>query len=316
MSETIGERAFARKPEAIALAAPYVDTIEVSSRRPYPSALLKAIAKNSGSMLPDVVRDRNDPKTIWHYLLPINQPSRRCMELLQWYSQHRPLSIYRLHLAIDVIDIAPDWARAEVIEVFKKLLHLRHRRGSDDMHDEEGTIYSIRATGRKTRPYKNTTFYLAPHSKVTGECEAIHFEIKLERKRAVEAAEIVTPQDVLDLDPVLLVEKHLTAKEIGLALWAIEQRTINAYWPHPVMQPERRIRGMIKRYKWDHASGFAQAFPRKFERVQHWDCIAVEDTLNWASADVAFDQEMGELRCLLPPRPRPRRERLIVRERL
>ncbi|QHO73982.1 hypothetical protein ACH79_16435 [Bradyrhizobium sp. CCBAU 051011] len=316
MHATIGESAFAHKPEAIALVAPYVDTIEVSSRRPFPAPLLRAIVKNSGSIIPNEVHDKNDPETVWFYLLAINQPSRRCIELLQWYSQYRRLSIYRLHLAIDVIDIAPDWARDEVIEVFRKLLHLRHRRGADDMHNEKGTIYSIGVAGRKSRPQKNTAFYIADHSKVTGECDAIHFEIRLERKRAVQAAEIDAPSDVMDIDPVAFVAKHLTAKDIGLMLEKIIQRSIKSHRPHSMIPIERRIRAHVRRYRLDHASGFAGAFKKQFERIAHWDCIDVEPVINWASADVACDQEVGELCSLLPPRPKPHKKRLIIRERL
>ncbi len=316
MHGIIGDPSRGIKDDAIARVAPYIDTIELSSRQSYPSALLRAIKANCGSMLPDVVRDRNDPKTIWYYLLAINQPSRYCIELLQWYSHHRALSIYRLHLAIDVIDIASDWARELVIEVFAKLLHLRHRRGSDHMHDEQGTVYSIRSKGRKSRPQKNTAFYIAPHSKVTGECDAIHFEIRLEQKRAVQAAEIVTLQDVLDLDPVLFVSKHLTAKDVGPILGTIIQRSIKAVRPHPMINAETRIRECVRRLGLDRSSGFARAFPKQFERVEHWDCIDVEDTLNWASVDVLCDNEVGELSCLLPPRPKRRRERLVIRERL
>lgn len=305
-----------RNTAAIARVAPYIDTIEAASRRPFPSALLKTIKANCGSMLLKEVRDKSDRETIWFYLLAINQPSRYCIEILQWYSQHRKLSIYRVHLAIDVIGIAPDWSRDAVIEVFSKLLHLRHRRGTDHMRDEAGTVYSIEITARKSRPQKNTAFYIASHSKITGECDAIHFEIRLERKRAVEAAEIITPADVIDIDPVAFVRKHLTAKDIGPVLWTIIRRSIAAHRPHPMMQTEKRVRAMVRRTGLDHASTFARAFPKQFERVENWECLDVEETLNWASADVPCDREVGELCSLLPPRRRLHRERLVIRERL
>lgn len=316
MSSTIHHLREWRNSVAIARVAPYIDTFEISSRRPYPAPLLQAIKANCGSMLLKPVRDANDPKTVWFYLLAINQPSRYCIELLQLYSQRRKLSIYRLHLAIDVIDIAEGWSRDVVIEVFAKLLHLRHRRGSDHMHDEEGTVYSIQVKGRKSRTQKNTAFYIADHSKVTGECDALHFEIRLERKRAVEAAEIITPSDVTDIDPVAFVAKHLTAKDIGPMLEKIVRRSMKEHGPHPMMPIESRIRGHIRRYRLDHASGFAGAFKKQFERIPHWDCIDVEDTLNWASVDVRCDKKVGELFSLLPPRRKRHRERLIIRQRL
>lgn len=316
MSTTIGDLAVTDKPEAIALVAPYVDTIEVSSRRSYPSALLKAIKASSGSMLPDVACDADDPDTIWHYLLAINQPSPYCIDLLQWYHENiARLSIYRLHVAFDVINIAPGYTRAEVIEVFSKLCHLRHRRAADEMHDEEGTLYSIKTAGRKTRPYRNTGLYTTKPSKITGECDAIHFEAKLERKRSTERV-IDEPADLLRLRPAEFFAKQIAVKDIRPIMEKIIQRSIKAHRPHPLMPIERRIRAMFRRYRWDHASGFAGMFKKQFERIPHWDCIDVEDTLNWAHADVRCDREVGKLHCLLPPRRRPHRERLIIRERL
>src|SRR4051812_48203958 len=107
MHAIIGDPSQSDHTEAIALVAPYIDTIELSSRRSFPSPLLRAIKKNSGSMILEVVRDRTDRETIWYHLIKINQPSRYLPSLLQWYHVNLAgLSVYRLHLALDVIDIA------------------------------------------------------------------------------------------------------------------------------------------------------------------------------------------------------------------
>jgi AraC-like DNA-binding protein len=302
MPATIGDQLRWNKPQAIALVAPYVDTLEVSSRRPYPSPLLKAIVKNSGSMLPNEVRDRIDDKVIWHYLLAINQPSRYLIDLLQYYHErHATLSIYRFHLALDVIDIAPGWTREQIVEVFCKLFHMRYRRGSDHMLDEQGTLYSIETAGRKTRPYRNTTLYTNRDSKLTGECDAIHFEIKLERKRSVLRV-IDEPADLLTLKPDQFFAKEIAIKDIRAILETIIQRSIRDTTPHPLIRTEPHIRELVRRAGFDHASTFAHAFPKQFERVRHWDCIDVEPVLNWAHADVGCDDEVGELHCLLPLR--------------
>ena len=305
----IGNSPETDKTDWIALVAPYVDTIELSSRRPYPSPLLKAIVRNSGSMIPDEVRDRIDYKVIWHYLLAINQPSKYLIDLLQYYHErHATLSIFRFHLAFDVIDIAPGWTRDQVIEVFRKLIHMRYRRGSDEMHDEEGTLYSIKTAGRKSRPYRNTTLYTSRDSKLTGECEAIHFEMKMERKRSVLRV-IDEPADLLKIKPAEFFAKEIAIKDHREILATIIQRSIDKpQGPHPMIQTETRVRDWVRRYGLDHASNFAYFFKKQFERIRHWDCIGVEPVLNWAHADVGCDDEVGELHCLLPP--------MIIRERL
>lgn len=313
MHGIIGDLLARDKTEAIARVAPYIDTIEVSSRRPYPPALMKIINANSGSMLPKEIRDRDDPKVIWHYLLKINQPSRYCIELLQWYSERRRLSVYRFHLALDVIDIAPGWTRGQIIDVFRKLFHLRYRRGSDHMHDEQGTLSSIQIAGRKTRPYRNTTLYTGKPSKITGEVDAIHFEIRLERKRSVLRV-IDEPADLFKLKPAEFFAKEIAIKDIKPILETIIQRSAKAYEPKSNRMPdaETRIRELVRRAGSDHASTFAKLFPYQFERVKHWDCIDVEPVLNWAHADVGCDDEVRELHCLLPHKVK----RLILRERL
>lgn len=312
MHGIIGDRLKRNKPEAIAMVAPYVDTIEVSSRRPFPAPLLRAIVKNSGSMLPDVIRDRNDPKVIWHYLLPINQPSRYCIELLKKYhEQHARLSIYRLHVAFDVTLIADGYTRDEIIDVFRTLAHLRYRRSADNMRDEEGTLYSIETEGRKSRPYRNTVVYTNRISKITGECDAIHFEVKEERKRSTERV-IEEPADLLTFKPAEFFAKEIAIKDVRAILEKIVQRSIKheVAKSNPMPHVERRIRALVRRGQCDHASVFARAFPKQFERIPHWDCIDVEDTLNWAHADVRCDREVGELHCLLPPRRKRHREKL------
>jgi hypothetical protein len=200
--------------------------------------------------------------------------------------------------------------------MFKKLAHLRYRRSADDMHDENGTVYSIKTAGRKSRPYRNTTLYTTLPSKITGEQNAIHFEIRLERKRAVENAGIFTPADIMFIDPPSFVMKHLTAKDHREILEKIVQRSIRAIRPHPLIDTETRIRAIVRRHGLDHVAAFARAFPKQFERVKHRDYIGVENRLNWASVDVTCEQEVGELHCLLPPGRKRHRERLIIRERL
>jgi hypothetical protein len=318
MHSNIGNSPRTDKTGAIARVAPYMDTIEVSSRRPYPSALLKIVKANSGSMILDDVRDRIDEKVIWHYLLAINQPSRYCIEILQWYhEQLARLSIYRAHPAFDVIDTAPGWTRDDVIMVLGKLAHLRYRRGSDHMHEEDGTLYSILTAGRKSRPYRNTILYTNRVSKITGECDAIHFEPRMERKRSVERV-INEPADLLSFDFGQYFAQEIAIKDIRAILETIIKRSIaiEAAKSNPMPNVETRIRAMVRHAGFDYASTFARAFPKQFERVKHWDCIDVENMVNWASADVRCDREVGELHCLLPPRRRLHRERLVVRERL
>ena len=299
MHEIIGDLVATDKTKAIARVAPYNDTIECSSRHPYPAPLLKAINRNAGSMLIQTVRDEKDPKVIWYYLLKINQPSEYCVELLQWYSERVKISVYRVHIAFDVTEILQGYSRQQIIEIFERLTHLRYRRTADDMYDDNGTLYSIKTAGRTARPYRNTGFYTSKPSKLTGEENAIHFEIKLERKRSTQKM-VNEPKDLFTLNMAQFFAKEIAIKDIRPILETIIQRSIRLTKPHPLINTELRIRALVKRTECDHASMFARHFKYQFERIKHWDCIDVETGLFWATRDVQCDDEVQELHCLLP----------------
>jgi hypothetical protein len=339
MSISVGSPLARIKPaEQIVLVAPYVDTIEMSSPLRFHSDLMKVVSANCGRMIPDEVRDRENSEIVRRWLLKVNQPSRLCQELLQRYKAHDPqLSIYRLHIAYDVIATSPSVTREQVIELFANHLHLRYRRGTDELHDHDSTRYSIQTSARQSRPYRNTALYSGRDSKITGECEVIHFEIRLERKRSVLASGVEDPSDTLDIDPAQFFHRHVSIKDHRAILAKIIDRRVKATIDEcPSIEPayvERWVKNLHKRLM-SHVSSFAKYYPKQFERLQKLDCIAFEEGLNWASADVACYDEVGKLHCLLPttriervrltaPVPRIRlilperlRETVIVRERL
>ncbi|OSI65448.1 hypothetical protein [Bradyrhizobium canariense] len=299
----------------------YIDSVEISTVKWPHADLMSIVQANSGSLIPGAIQDRVNPKIVRRHLLKINQPSRLCIETLQRYKAYDPkLSIYRFHLAMDVISIYDGITREEVIEVFATLFHLRYRRGSDELHDEDGTIYSVRVKGRKSRPYRNTAYYTTRPSKITGEIDAIHFEIRLERKRSVQAAGINDPADILSIDWNEFVAKYLATKDIRAILEKITRRGIRLTCAdYPDEDPayiERRVRGLNRRLGLQHASIFPRYHPKQFERVKHWDCLDIEQDRNWASADVRCDDKVGELRCLLPPSKSVKAMGPIIRERL
>ncbi|MCV0387948.1 MAG: hypothetical protein K5821_16430 [Nitrobacter sp.] len=316
MSRIIGGPDGQNKPEEpIAIVAPYIDTIEASSPRHFHSELLSLVKPNSGSMLVQPIKNRDNPAIVCRRLLKINQPSRHCMELLQRYRAHDPgLSLYRLHIAFDVISTSPSVTREDVIELFANHFHLRYRRGSDDVFDFESTRYSVQVSNRKTRPYRNTALYSGRDSKITGECDAIHFEIRLERKRSVLASGIEDPSDALNIDPAQFFKRHVSIKDHRAILAKIIDRrvkkTIDGY---PNVEPafiERRVKGLHRRLLMSHVSSFAKYYPKQFERLKKLDCIGFEGSLNWASADVECYDNVGKLHCLLPPARKIKRLRL------
>jgi len=308
----------------IALAGMYVDSIELFSTRKFRPAFVRAIQANSGSAWPKAIRDEKEKGTIWGYRLIVNQPSRYCIGLLQLYAQIDPkLSLYLLHVPLDVFVIYEGWTRDEVIDTLKNLIHLRYRRATDELyneHDASDAVQSIRVTGRKTRPYRNTAFYRDLPSKITGEAEALHFEIRLERKRSVQAAGIFQPIDILAIKPTEIFNQFCVVKDHREKLEETTRRGINLtckkYADLLPSYVEKRVRALNRRIGLHHVSIFAKHYPDRFDRLEKRDCLDIEPDLNWASADVACDEEVRELHSLSPPQKTIKPSRPLIRERL
>ncbi|MBB4259534.1 hypothetical protein [Bradyrhizobium sp. CIR3A] len=321
MSDVLSQVAHQNNALKIGLLAPYVDTIEVSSTRRFRPAFIRAVKANSGSAFPKEKNDRKIPELVWRYILIINQPSRFCIELLQLYAQiDRNLSLYRLHVAFDLMQLYAGWTYEGAVEVLKNLLHLRHRRHSDWIYEYEGTTYSIYVSRRKSRPYRNLCFYNTKPSSITGEDNAIHVEIRMERKRSVQAAGIFEPIDVLSIKPEQIFAQYCVVKDHRTKLEEITQHGIAAtckrYADDARTYIEMRVRALNRRIGLHHVSVYAKHYPDRFDRLEKWDCLDFEEGLNWASADNACDDAVRELRSLLPPQKTIKPSTPIVRERL
>ncbi|MCC8946472.1 hypothetical protein H8A97_15455 [Bradyrhizobium sp. Arg62] len=318
MSETISHPYQSNKPPKIALLAPYPDSFDFSSTQRFHPALIRAVQANVGSAFPKPIKDRNNPEVIWGYRLVVNQPSRFCIDLLQLYSKIDPkFSFYRCHVAFDVIQIYEGWTYEEVADALKNLFHLRYRRLDDDVLEYEDSTYSIYVKMRKSRPYRNTCFYNGKPSKITGEENAIHLEIRLERKRAVQAAGVNEPIDILGIKPAEIFSQFLIAKDHRHVLEEITKTGIRlTCGDYPDEDPahiERRIRAINRRLGLHHVSMFAGYHKHSFNRLDRWDCVDIEGDWNWATPDAPCVQDVRELRSLLPPQaPKPK----IQRERL
>ncbi|MCW2078293.1 UNVERIFIED_ORG: hypothetical protein M2193_000468 [Bradyrhizobium japonicum] len=305
----------------IGLMAPYVDTIEVSSTRRFHPAFIRAIKANSGSAFPKEKKDRKIPELVWRHILVINQPSHFCIELLQLYARiDRNLSLYRLHVAFDLIQTYRGWTYDQAVEMLKNLLHLRHRRHSDWIYEYEGTTYSIYVSRRKSRPYRNLCVYNTKPSSITGEDNAIHVEIRMERKRSVQAAGMFDPIDILSIRPEEIFRQYCVVKDHRARLEEITLRGISStckqYADADYSYAEMRVRALNRRIGLHHVSVYAKYYPDRFDRLEKWDCLDFEEGLNWASADVACDDAVRELRSLLPPKRALKPIEPLIRERL
>jgi hypothetical protein len=285
----------------------YCDTLEISSSQAFRSELLRELRPHCGSLFFKPVRDRIDPNVIWGHHLKINQPDREAIRILDRYmrdANHR-VSVCRAHIALD-IDIPPGVTREEAIEFIRTAFHLRYRRDSDEEFEYFGTRYSVRVKGRKTRPAKQTAFYFDQMGRLDGECEKLHYEIRLEKTRAVKAAGIEYPADLFALDPHQFVKQQLKIADHKPILEKITQRYVNNMirdTPNPHCDIAKRVPESLRRMGTDTLTGFKREFPRQFERLASWplETLNIGNALEWVGGNV------GELSPLSPtPRKRQR----------
>jgi hypothetical protein len=311
MHAIIGTASPACKTAQIADGSAYFDTIEISSPRLFAIELLNELrAELKRRVWPE-------PVGPFGHRLIVNRPTVNAIHILERH-WHRRMSIFRTHLAID-FDERPGVPKPYVEHVLRNAIHLKYRRDDDALHDHEGTQYWIRTKGRKSRPYRNLKFYPAEFGDLDGECDKLHLEIMLERKRSVQSFRIDRPRDLLNVKPRGLFKRFCTVRDQSDILETIVQRSIDAIKPHPLYNVERRLRQTVIWTGLYNVTVFKKWFGRQFERLQEWECLVIGPDLQWVKPVKGAVHQVGELRPLLQAneiKPRIRRERLIIRERL
>jgi hypothetical protein len=308
----ISPRPEPNKPrEIFALTCPYCDTLEISASQTFRPEWLGELRPHCGSLLrPKAIRDHIDPNVIWRHVLPINQPNREAIRILDRYMReaNHSVSVCRAHIALD-FDLAPGVTREEAIEFIRTSFHLRYRRDSDEEYEYLGTHYSIKVKFRKTRPAKQTAFYYDCFGNLDGECDKLHFEIRLEKTRSVKAAGIEYPADLFALDPHQFVQQQLKIADHKPILEKITQRYVRNMirdTPNPHCDIAKRVSEALRRMGTDTLTGFKREFPKQFERLKSWplETLNIGNELEWVGGNV------GELSPLSPTHRKRHRIRL------
>jgi hypothetical protein len=314
----------ASKLRLFASTAGYCDTIEISSSRAFRSNFLGSLRPHCGSLLrPKEIRDRYDPTVIWCHVLPINQPSREANHILDRYMRDADhhVAIYRVAIALD-FDLAPGVAREEAIEFIRTSFHLRYRRDFDEEVEYQGSHYSIRTNQRQTPVAKQTIFYTDRAGKLDGECDKLHFEIRLEKTRAVKAAGIEYPSDLLKLDLHQFIRQHIKIADHTSILQKIVDRNVASMTrdtPSPYWDPAKRVPQTLRRMGADTLTGFKRLFPRQFKRLKviPVQVLNMAEELEWMGTSMAgtgtrLHEEVANLYPLSPAHRKRRRIRVRI----
>ncbi|MDA9521726.1 hypothetical protein XI06_15700 [Bradyrhizobium sp. CCBAU 11434] len=298
MPSTLSHYQNANKPrDAIARVIPYHDTIGVSSRRFFPLKLLEAIGLNCAKVVWRIKSDKEDCKTIWRYVLIIQLPSREAFKILYRYKRaaDQSLNLYRIHPAFD-FEPTEGHTREEAWEIARNHIRLKRHRRDQDEFEIDASRYSRKLKGAKSKPSKYDVFYDDRHSKLTGECEAIHVEPRLETSRATKIAGFRDFLDPLTRNASEVfaeqydVKNHLPIRE-KIILRTIKQAKLD--YPKPHVDIERRVRAIHRILQTHRLREFHRCFPRQSERLKRWDCLEFDDW-QWITPDI----DVGEMSSL------------------
>lgn len=182
-----------------------IDTIELFSRRKPDIRDIVAVHDGNAVILDECV-DRRD--VLCGYILRIQQPSPALFPILDVVQIESGASICRFDLALDIIATGAsglaEWLRRHAFLV---------RRPLSPMYDIKATTNwssrSSRAMRGLGRPRREIALYADRHSKVTGELDCAHFELKFCGSDAVRRAGCREVFDILRLDPCELFERHV-----------------------------------------------------------------------------------------------------------
>lgn len=247
-----------------------IDTVELFFRFPPKEvARLKAIQYPRVPWI-EPCPDRDG--RVWGHRLIVHQPTRKALLHLDRMQKQYRGKLCRFDLAVDFIATSPEHAQAIKKWLVGHML-LRWRRRAP-MYDVKTTTYWIRQKGRKRRSNRDLAVYADRHSKVTGECDCCHLELKFYRAEAVKQTGYDSVKDLIDLNPSELLAKYVKfadleafyQKRIRLAVnedrKQYQNKLTSAFTDRYRASLPRRIRGYLKRTMQDRVQWIRDHHPR------------------------------------------------------
>lgn len=194
----------------------YIDTVELFFRYP-PKGLGRLIeihgpVRRGKRMVNRVMLEpcRDSAGHLYGHRLIVHQPTRMALRLLAAMQAECRGTICRLDLAIDFITPIREALRDRLA----RHTLVRWRPPKDWMRDVGDTIYWTNQSARRDRGSRRSrrdlVLYADQHSKVTGEVDCVHLELRFYGTDAVRRAGFARVRDLLRLSPRALFERNLS----------------------------------------------------------------------------------------------------------
>lgn len=250
----------------IRLTTVYLDTIEIFFKD-YPAGLNKRLSDVQGTK--PIIEACRRADNIWGYRGRIHQPKTQTLFLLDDLLPKYHGTLCRFDVAFDFNGISADWLEQRCI--------LRWRRPGP-MRNYGDTVYWVAQSVRKKRSNRDIALYADRPSKITGEPDCTHFELRFYGTPAVRREGIKRPSQLIGLDPAELFQKHI--KVVDFDDEAAErlkcrfiQRQVKRermkYRSNPQRDRSRSMREFLDRYRARNCQRFTYLYDRAIHnRVQ------------------------------------------------
>jgi hypothetical protein len=186
---------------------------------------------------------------VWGRRVRVHQPKIQTLHLLDDLLPKYHGSLCRFDVAFDFTGISPSWLERRCI--------LRWRRPGP-MRDYGDTVYWVAQSVRKKRSNRDIALYADRPSKITGEPDCTHFELRFYGTPAVRREGIKRPSQLIGLDPAELLQKHIKVVDFDdEATERLKCRFIQRhvkrermmYRSNPQRDRSRSMRQFIDRYR-------------------------------------------------------------------
>jgi hypothetical protein len=221
----------------------YIDTVGFFFRY-LPKGIRKFLEPIHGRRLRiDPCEDENG--RVCGYRVTLHQPTNCTLNALDDLQRKHRGKLCRVDVAYDFSGVSRDWLERRLI--------MRWRR-QGQMNDEENGLYLIRQKGRRRRSGRDICMYDDRESKITGELDVNHVELRLQNTETVRRQGFEHAGDLIDLNPRELFDKNIKLIEVDIEdiKWSFVRKNVR----------DERLNHLSKRHQ--KVSAFVDQFMDKW----------------------------------------------------
>jgi hypothetical protein len=271
----------------------YLDTVEVFFRN-VPKGLRTILERTHGRRV--LVEPCVDTYSrVWGYRVILHQPKVCTLKTLGRLQKKHGGKLCRVDVAYDFSSHSRDW--------LERHSTMRWRRRGP-MLDEENGVYFIQQKDRRRRSGRDILMYDDRESKITGELDVNHVELRLQNTETVRRQGFEHAGDLIDLNPRKLFDRNIKLVEVDIEAikwWFVRENVRHERLNHLSKRPKkvssfddqlmdkrraslpRRWRSQFDKLIGNRAQIIKDLFPNVIQKAKiiPVDVLGIPDRLDW-----------------------------------